>query len=53
MMCNPNLTKLIDESIGTNWHDEPILMEQLLKHSDDKLFLDKLDEIKLQTKAIS
>lgn len=50
MACNPDLKKLLDENIGTEWHKEPILLEKLMDFENDKAFLDELDKVKYKNK---
>jgi starch phosphorylase len=50
--ANPQLTSLINESIGTGWIADPEGLEELLQFKQDASFLQKLDEVKLANKAI-
>lgn len=50
MYSNPELTKLIDDSIGDSWKREPIFMEQLMDFKNDTAFLEKLEKIKHNNK---
>lgn len=45
------LTKLIDQTIGTSWKKNPFDLEKLLNYLDDKHFLDKLHAVKQTKKA--
>ena len=48
--CNPGLTDLINESIGTAWIKEPERLSELRPMADDAAFREKFDQIKLQNK---
>jgi starch phosphorylase len=48
---NPELMKLIDESIGDNWKKNPLELEQLMSFKDDEKFLLRLEEIKHENKV--
>lgn len=50
MSCNPELTSLICDAIGTDWIKEPELLHDLLPFRDDPSFRDKFAEIKLHNK---
>ncbi len=50
MSCNPELTKLICDSIGTEWIKNPQLMEQLLPYRDDAAFREEFAAIKMRNK---
>ena len=52
MNSNPELTKLIDETIGCKWHREPELLKELEKFADDASFQEKLSAVKRQRKEI-
>ena len=52
MNSNPQLTKLIDETIGCKWHREPELLQDLEKFADDASFQEKLAAVKHQRKEI-
>ena len=49
--CNPGLTDLINESIGTAWIKEPERLSELRPMADDAAFREKFDQIKLQNKV--
>ncbi len=50
MACNPGLTALINESIGTAWHKEPARLEELLPFKEDKAFREAFAKVKKQNK---
>ena len=50
MSCNPELTKLICDSIGTDWIKDPQLLEQLKPFADDAAFRDEFAKIKMHNK---
>jgi len=50
MSCNPGLTNLINESIGTDWYKEPELLKNLMPFADDAAFRDEFAKIKRQNK---
>ena len=50
MSCNPELTDLINESIGTDWIKNPESLSELLPFADDAAFRDRFDEIKKHNK---
>ena len=50
MRCNPRLTSLINETIGTEWQEEPSLLSRLASHENQSL-LERLSEIKNANKA--
>jgi len=41
MLANPELTGLINETIGTGWHKDMYGLRDLEKYQDDKTFLEK------------
>lgn len=51
MHCNPELAKLLDETIGSEWRTDESKLELLLQHYDDETFLSKADEIKYNNKV--
>ena len=51
MHCNPELAKLLDETIGSEWRTDESKLESLLQHYDDETFLSKADEIKYNNKV--
>lgn len=50
MSCNPELTKLISDSIGTDWIKQPQLLDKLLPFKEDAAFRDEFARIKLHNK---
>ncbi len=48
--CNPELTDLINESIGTKWIKEPEELSALRSFADDAAFRDRFAEIKEHNK---
>ncbi len=50
MSCNPELTDLICEAIGTDWIKNPEGLSSLLPFADDAAFRDKFDQIKRRNK---
>lgn len=50
MSCNPELTKLISDSIGTDWIKQPQLLDKLLPFKEDAAFRDEFACIKLHNK---
>lgn len=46
MQANPELSALIDNTIGTKWRKEPLQLSELMKYTDDKVFLNKFAEVK-------
>lgn len=50
MSCNPELTRLICDSIGTDWVKNPQLLEKLLPFKEDAAFRDEFAAIKLRNK---
>ncbi len=50
MSCNPELTSLICEAIGTDWIKNPEGLSSLLPFADDAAFRDKFDLIKRHNK---
>ncbi|MBR3098886.1 MAG: glycogen/starch/alpha-glucan phosphorylase [Clostridia bacterium] len=49
--CNPELTDLINESIGTKWIKQPEELSALRSFADDAAFRDRFAEIKEHNKA--
>lgn len=47
---NPNLTTLINDSIGTNYYYKASELSKLEKYAEDKSLLSKLNQIKLKNK---
>ncbi|MDR5588813.1 MULTISPECIES: glycogen/starch/alpha-glucan phosphorylase [Clostridium] len=50
LKCNPNLTKLLSDTIGDGFIKHPLDLENFQKHLDDKSVLDELGKIKLENK---
>ncbi|MBR2719654.1 MAG: glycogen/starch/alpha-glucan family phosphorylase, partial [Clostridia bacterium] len=50
MSCNPELTELIKESIGTDWIKDPEQLEKLMPFANDPAFREKFAQIKLHNK---
>ena len=50
MSCNPELTSLINESIGTDWIKDPQRLEELMPFTGDAAFREKFAQIKLHNK---
>ncbi len=52
--ANPELAKLIDETISTKWRKKPEHLQALMEHVDEKPFLTALGKIKmLRKRALS
>ena len=52
MYCNPQLTQLIDDTIGTDWHHNPGGLEALMPHVDDPALQDRFLAVKRERKVI-
>jgi glycogen phosphorylase len=50
LKSNPALANLITESIGPDWVKDTLKLEELLKHENDSVFLEKLAVIKKANK---
>ena len=50
LSCNPELAALLDQTIGTGYKKDAVLLEKLLKHMEDDAVLDKIEEIKYDKK---
>ena len=50
MACNPKLTKLICDTIGTDWVKEPELLHDLAPYADDAAFREEFAKIKHSNK---
>lgn len=50
LSCNPELTALLDETIGTGYKKNADELEKLLAHIEDDAVLDKIEEIKYDKK---
>ena len=51
MACNPELTKLICDTIGTDWVKDPELLHDLAPYADDAAFRDQFEKIKHNNKV--
>ena len=51
MHCNPKLSQLLDETIGEDWKKDARHLENLLRHYDDEVFLNRFEEIKHDNKV--
>jgi len=51
LLCNPGLSDLINEKIGTDWPNNLNKLEQLKKFADDQNYLRKLQTIKNENKS--
>ena len=52
IQSNPQLTALIDDAIGTDWHKNPSQLSRLEAFKEDSAFLQQLDKIKTYRKDI-
>lgn len=52
IQSNPQLTALIDDAIGTDWHKNPFQLSRLEAFKEDSAFLQQLDKIKTYRKDI-
>ena len=50
MACNPELTKLICDTIGTDWVKDPELLHDLAPYDDDAAFREQFEKIKHNTR---
>ncbi len=50
MLSNPGLSCLLDESIGTEWRQDPMLLRNLLALRDDAAFREQFGKVKQQNK---
>ena len=50
MAANPELTDLIDGAIGTKWHKEPLMLDELTPFAADAAFREEFGRIKRQNK---
>ncbi len=50
MSCNPELTDLINEAIGTQWYREPERLSALRPFADDAAFREKFAKVKRDNK---
>ena len=46
MQANPELSKLIDTTIGTAWRTEPLKLEELMPYTKDKSFIRECAKVK-------
>ncbi|MHB8171031.1 MAG: glycogen/starch/alpha-glucan phosphorylase [Thermincolia bacterium] len=51
LKSNPNLSRLITDTIGPGWIKHPTDLIELMKYADDTSFQEKISEIKLANKA--
>lgn len=51
MACNPQLTKLICDTIGTDWVKDPELLHDLAPYADDAAFRKQFEKIKHNNKV--
>ena len=51
MACNPELTKLICDTIGTYWVKDPELLHDLAPYADDAAFREQFEKIKHNNKV--
>lgn len=51
MACNPELTKLICDTIGTDWVKDPELLHDLASYADDAAFREQFEKIKHNNKV--
>ena len=51
MACNPELTKLICDTIGTDWVKDPELLHDLAPYADDAAFREQFEKIKDNNKV--
>lgn len=51
MACNPELTNLICDTIGTNWVKDPELLHDLAPYADDAAFREQFEKIKHNNKV--
>ena len=51
MACNPELTKLICDTIGTDWVKDPELLHDLAPYADDAAFREQFEKIKYNNKV--
>jgi len=49
-IANENLTEMLDETIGKEWKSDPEEIKVLKAHRDNKIVLDKLEQVKLANK---
>ena len=51
MACNPELTKLICDTLGTDWVKDPELLHDLAPYADDAAFREQFEKIKHNNKV--
>ncbi|HPP47795.1 MAG TPA: glycogen/starch/alpha-glucan phosphorylase, partial [Accumulibacter sp.] len=51
LLSNPRMSRLIDETIGTGWVTDMLLLRQLEKHTEDPAFRDAWRQIKSANKV--
>ena len=51
MACNPELTKLTCDTIGTDWVKDPELLHDLAPYADDAAFREQFEKIKHNNKV--
>ena len=51
MACNPELTNLICDTIGTDWVKDPELLHDLAPYADDAAFREQFEKIKHNNKV--
>lgn len=51
MACNPELTKLICDTIGTDWVKDPELLHDLAPYANDAAFREQFEKIKHNNKV--
>ena len=49
-VCDPSLTKLLDECVGTDWRTDTEKLSKLLEFREDDAVLERLQQIKQQNK---
>lgn len=50
VLCNPLLTELLDETIGTKWHKDLYALKALEKYAEDSSFQEKFRAVKKENK---
>jgi glycogen phosphorylase len=50
MQANPQLTALINSTIGTKWSNSPVELRKLMSYSKDRAFQNKVSEVKMENK---
>lgn len=49
-IANPELSKVLDKAIGTEWRQDPTKLQKLLKHQNDNKVLNQIANAKLKNK---